>query len=556
MNRNMEIQDAIRNTVMADGKKAIAFAFLLFVSETNGNIRLDETLKLISESNEDIGMYLKENCGSDDLAFDTLLDKFDSSALRDYILSPAADESYRTPDGIVELAEKILEIRATDIIIDLCSGTGSFVLNAAAKKGNASCFGCELNFGSFAISYMRNWVAGGNVTLLMGNVFDLPKHGLKADKIFSNFPFGLRGSSIFGDYLDHKRKQIPRLGKGSSDWAFASLIIDLLSHHGKAVALMTLGSGVELSSTEVRRYFIDHGYVEAIISLPANLLMETAMPVAMVVFSMGNTKVRMIDAAKEYRKDRRKNCLEAANISTIFDNYENGGKLCKDVSIEDINAANYNLSPAVYLNEIPDVPYGRPFEDVMISVQRGANITAKMLDGLVSAEPTAYRYMQISDIHEGKVDNNLQYLKTLDDKLEKYCVQDKDLIISKIASPGSTVKVAVANVPDDEKIVAAGNLYVIRVDQNIIDPYYLKAYLESATGTLFLKRAATGMTIPSISVSNLKKILVPVPPIEEQTKVVDEYMSICDEIELLRRRMDQAYERLHNVFDANIEDVK
>ena len=227
-----------------------------------------------------------------------------------------------------------------------------------------------------------------------------------------------------------------------------------------------------------------------------------------------------------------------------------------NVSIEDINAANYNLSPAVYLNEIPDVPYGRPFEDVMISVQRGANITAKMLDGLVSAEPTAYRYMQISDIHEGKVDNNLQYLKTLDDKLEKYCVQDKDLIISKIASPGSTVKVAVANVPDDEKIVAAGNLYVIRVDQNIIDPYYLKAYLESATGTLFLKRAATGMTIPSISVSNLKKILVPVPPIEEQTKVVDEYMSICDEIELLRRRMDQAYERLHNVFDANIEEVK
>ena len=102
----------------------------------------------------------------------------------------------------------------------------------------------------------------------------------------------------------------------------------------------------------------------------------------------------------------------------------------------------------------------------------------------------------------------------------------------------------------------AGNLYVIRVDQNIIDPYYLKAYLESATGTLFLKRAATGMTIPSISVSNLKKILVPVPPIEEQTKVVDEYMSICDEIELLRRRMDQAYERLHNVFDANIEEVK
>ena len=134
MNRNMEIQDAIRNTVMADGKKAIAFAFLLFVSETNGNIRLDETLKLISESNEDIGMYLKENCGSDDLAFDTLLDKFDSSALRDYILSPAADESYRTPDGIVELAEKILEIRATDIIIDLCSGTVSSILGRLQSR--------------------------------------------------------------------------------------------------------------------------------------------------------------------------------------------------------------------------------------------------------------------------------------------------------------------------------------------------------------------------------------------------------------------------------------
>ena len=52
---------------------------------------------------------------------------------------------------------------------------------------------------------------------------------------------------------------------------------------------------------------------------------------------------------------------------------------------------------------------------------------------------------------------------------------------------------AIASVKEGNKILANGNLYVIELDEDKINPYFLKAYLESENGKAALSRVAVGL---------------------------------------------------------------
>ena len=52
-------------------------------------------------------------------------------------------------------------------------------------------------------------------------------------------------------------------------------------------------------------------------------------------------------------------------------------------------------------------------------------------------------------------------------------IHKNNLLISKNGAP---YKIAVADVPNDKKILANGNLFVIELDLEKINPYYLKAF--------------------------------------------------------------------------------
>lgn len=70
---------------------------------------------------------------------------------------------------------------------------------------------------------------------------------------------------------------------------------------------------------------------------------------------------------------------------------------------------------------------------------------------------------------------------------------------------------AIASVKEGNKILANGNLYVIELDEDKINPYFLKAYLESENGKAALSRVAVGATLLNLPVEGLKKITIPLP---------------------------------------------
>lgn len=273
----------------------------------------------------------------------------------------------------------------------------------------------------------------------------------------------------------------------------------------------------------------------------------------MIVFSHGHSEVMMVDASEACEKGRRMNVITDAHISQILDACDHETAISRRVSYEEIKSNDFNLSPGLYLGPQEEEVENGVELGSLVSITRGAQVTASILDELASPTRTDTQYLMLANIQNGMIDEELPYLTEIDERLEKYLLKNDDLILSKIGAP---FKVAVAEIKEGQKILANGNLYILTVTDRRIDPFYLKAYLESERGIAALKKITVGTTIPSLGVEQLKRLIIPLPPLEEQHKIkeiADEYRSCVAEYRLLQRKMSKVLDRMAHVYDSGKE---
>lgn len=541
----------------------ILYCYLVLISNEfteSEDATLNDVLERSDEYNPAISAYYKKIL--DLRTFNELRlllsNMTDSSDILKYIVEEECSSfEWSTPESIVSLALEILDIKEGETVVDVGSGTGTFLLNGVAEKPKAEFTGLEINTVMFLVSLMRNYIHNGdakndNLKIIQTDAFDLVESdsNKRFDKVFSNYPINMqfKFSGIGQRYLERISNTVPEIRSlGSGDWIFNRLIRDLTSNtpDGKAVGIMAGGGTWNLTDKFTRRSFLDLGIVECVIALPAKLFKDTNIPVMMIVFSFGNNSVRMIDATAFFKPGRRQNSMNAEHVSQVVEALNIDSKYSRLVEYEEMEKQDFVLDPCRYLHHKIEIEYGVPFESVIKSITRGAQKTAKELDQLVTQQPTNIQYLMLSNIQDGLIDDELSSLKVLDPSLEKYCLKDNDLILSKNGYP---YKVAIAHPRPGQKILANGNLYVIELDQDKINPLYLKAFLESETGINILKSITVGATIPNLGVEKLKKIQIPLPPLHEQNKVAVRYLAQLEEIRVLRIKLDKAIKRLGEVF--------
>ena len=485
-----------------------------------------------------------------------MLPKFSSDefAMAALLVDLTAYEKYgphMTPDSVTRLAQEILQIRNGDCVADLGCGYGGFLNTAADVCPNAEYFGYEIDLVCKVVAEIRAELLGSHLKLEARDAFTLLEEQERPifDRVFFNYPFGmkLRHLGTGNKVLEALTQEDPAASKAtSSDWVYNALLCSVMGGEGKAVGIMTNGSTSNSIDATMRQYFVENGLVEAVIALPPRMFYATNIPTTMVVFSHHNDAVRLVDASRIFEPGRRLNTFSEENIREILDSLDCDNDHSKLVSKDDLRNKEYTLSFSSHSEETLAFEHGMPFEQVIKSISRGAPCTAKQLDSMVSDKPTNMQYLMLSNIQNGMLDNQLPYLDYIDPKYEKYCLKNNSLILSKNGYP---YKVAVASIAESQKILANGNLYIIELDESKVNPYYIKAFLESKQGISALKRITVGATIPSIGVDKLKKLMVPVPPMEEQMSVVEKYQQTLWEIDQLKKKIAQATDRLQRIFD-------
>ena len=561
-----QIQKVLRdNNKKADDRTVRLYAYALLATYKYNypfGVTLKEVFNDADEFNPSIRTYLRSELN--EKVFNSMMSEIMEASPSQYealkfILDDYSYEySDSTPESVTNLALRLLDIKPGENVVDLGSGDGRFLFHAADLYPESTFHGYEISTEKYLMSTLRNHVrtlsSKTNVMISNGDVFDLEsemnkEHGIRFEKVFSNCPFGLRlaHSGIGAQFLMKYKSRLPRIEASSSEGAFNLLIERLVSWHplAKGVAIMPNGITWNASDKMMRRFLLEDGMIEAVISLPEKLLEYTSIPTTIIVFSFGRTSVRMIDATRIFTAGRRQNLLSDTDIDKIISAYHEDSDISRQVSYEEIWDNDFVLNPVRYLSSEIKIDNGVKLGSLLtISPLRGAQLNADTLDGLVSRKETDYQYLMLSNIHDGLIDDDLPYLNEIDRSLEKYCLQDGDIILSKNGFP---FKVAIAHPKEGKQILANGNLFILRVDRTKVNPVYLKAFLEGETGTDLLKRISVGSTIPNISQKSLEGILIPLPSIEEQEKIAENYSNKQNEILILKSRLAKAISQLKEI---------
>ncbi len=455
-----------------------------------------------------------------------------------------------TPNSINDLAYQILESNDNKEILDICSFTGNFLTYYARKKKNYNFTGIEINARSNIIAQEKMNALRVNNNLINDNVFK-QNFKKKFDKVFCNFPFGLKLNESDYNLINNLNSEIKYEfnSRISSCWAFVNSVINSLSKDGRAAIVMTNGSLFKLPDQEYRKLLVENGYVEAVISLPERLFANTCIPITLLILSKNNESIKFINAEKMLSNQIFHSHVNELNVEEIMSEYNslNNTKNSKIVSNDQVANNNYSLYVQNYM-EIENIEVKNPkkLNDVCKEIYRGYQVSSNEINqySINFDGSEEYQIVNITNINDGVIDSNLTKIYLDTDKLNKYVLHDKDLLVT---SKGTISKFAVVELKKDEKLVPSGNFTILRLDKNIINPYYLKIFFESNKGKSIINSIKSGGVLPAINLSQLKTINIPVPPLEEQIKVVNRYLAKTDEIKIVKDKLRKLEESLTDI---------
>lgn len=462
-------------------------------------------------------------------------------------------ENLASSNSIIELVSKLLNIEDNDDVLDLCSGNGEFLVNLTNNK-KIKLNGIEINQYSAFISKIRLAVLSDSTAKIIVSdalTYDLDK---KFDKIFCEYPLGLKIDNHRLNQLNHKLLYPWHNSRLTSDWLFLNKVISLLKNNGTAALIITDGPLFRVMDIDCRKDILVSNIVKHIIKLPSGIFPYTNVSANLVILSRHNVKneIKFIDASQEYIENKQKE--KQLNVSAIMD-LINGVNNDKDkVKTEKTHKIIETEDVLLMVNSYvkkkePNYINPHILKEFIIDKYRGYQFSSKEQDEIESIDGD-YNLLTISDINNGMISDQLLKINGNNHKYDRYLLQDGDVVIT---SKGTKIKVAVADIKN-RKIIPNGNLLVLRLDTDKIEPYYLEAFLNSENGRLSLEQIQTGAVIISINPSRIEQMKVSMIDRESQEIFVEKYKRKKTEFILAQEHMKKLKEQIDKLFTNEIEE--
>ena len=246
----------------------------------------------------------------------------------------------------------LLPIRNNSSIYNPACGVGNFIVESA-KLGSIYAFGDESNISNYNICMTNLWLHNiENKRIDNIKIDKMPK----VDYVVANPPFAINNMQKGDKELNNMLYKYGVFENASSYSKFIVMMLESVKEGGKISVVFPHGFLFKktISECNLRKYLVDNGYIEAIISLPEKMFNGTKIPVIILVLQKKYREedIIYIDASKEYIKGRKLNSLSEENQSKIIKTYENKSEISNysiKVGAEIIRKNDYNLNIKKYL---------------------------------------------------------------------------------------------------------------------------------------------------------------------------------------------------------------
>ena len=230
------------------------------------------------------------------------------------------------------------------------------------------------------------------------------------------------------------------------------------------------------------------------------------------IASEGNAR----DLLEEIRKEKLSHGLDFANAKS------GKRKSKKETAVAGSNPCDITEEEIPF--EIPENWCWCRWGDLSESIQYGYNAPAK--------ETGRIKMVRISDIHENKVFwDSVPYCNISEDEIQTYILKKNDILF---ARTGGTVgkSFLVQDVPCEA--IYAGYLIRTHYNSEKLVPQYLKFFMESNLYWEQLKEGTIATAQPNCNGKTLSKMLIPLPPLAEQKRIVEAIENLLPLCEALK----------------------
>lgn len=497
------------------------------------------------------GRITREKIQSDISKLNLNKDEYSALALEMLTKEDRRSGSVNSTSSLSELVERLLGVQATDVVLDLGSGYGTF-LGAVAKSGKDKFFrpmlcGQEINVDAANISKMLLTMCDANFKIENVNSIDkMTCPSFTKGYVFP--PFGMR----FNMFTCNKFNTSDPIfnSRTSSEWLFVFRALEAMAKNGRLVALLPEGTLFKAPDAGVRKHLVDNGLIEGIISLPANSFPWFCVKTDMVVFSRGNSSIKLIDAEPVLKGLPTKGLSSHEAAVDVYNAYYSPD--AKTVRKEDIKSLDTNLSLAAL--SAKDMYVGLSdlvkLTDV-VDVLRGSPLTIANFKDNITTRETGFKLLTSSNIENGIIDfDSLPYVGD-GKKFEKFFAKKGDVVMT---TKSTKVKLAVINEEPKEKVIVSGGMLILRPKNDKIDPTYLKMFFDSNKGKEILSSVQKGSIITTISVGNFTMVKVPCPPLDKQRTLSKKYNSMLAVYDGMKKELQDMDSKISNFFEDSLGD--
>lgn len=339
-------------------------------------------------------------------------------------------------------------------------------------------------------------------------------------------------------------------------WLMIDRMID--KFNDRAVVLID-NFNLSVNFDEVQRdRLVQIGILEGVIKLPDRFVFDKPRSYSLLVLSKNlpkyNRSIKFLDAS-DYKTIN--NGIESLDVDKIVEIYndeqllingEYGGALVPATKVMG-KKYNFNLIPTLYTG-VRKIQFSNScaLESVMHKIFRGSQVEIANADTM-RPEEQYIKVLNVKDVQDGMFDIDSLNRTVFDKRLIGYRIFNGDVILT---TKSTIIKSAVVNIPEDEFIIASGNILVLRCDKKKINPVFLKAFLDSNIGKSMLASIQSGSTIITLSIRLLEKMEIPCYSMEKQCEIAEKYLASLQDIKIkteeLKKAVDNAGVVLNDCF--------
>lgn len=514
-----------------------------------------------------------------------------------------------TPYPIVKLAVEMIGPKPDEKVIDPACGSGGFLIQTISYvcKNNPNIdkteyirkqiSGIEFNPDVALSATIRFVFEGGNGTEISceNALIEDERFNNTFDIILTNPPFGSKGKIEDQKILKNYITALKWIRTSNGDWKktnyvlprqtpeilFIEKCLKLLRPGGRMAIVLPDGLLQNVTNSHIRFWIRSQAKILGVISIPqeafipygtgikTSLLFLQKLPSESEKVFMAQIKKIGYDVKGQpiYKKNNDGNLIRGKSglpvIDTDIDEIISEYNRFKNSQYE-TNKVNIYIVPEKLINTRFDVEHYKPEDINLIKVLRKnktaplgelANIL-KETENFRLMSDSEIKYIAISDVDAyGMLVISYQIIKPYKaPSRATYRVHTGDIITAISGASTGTQKHASALITEDEDGAICSNGFAVLRDIHDVEPLFLLSYMRTEYFLRQVRRLMTGHAIPAISVEELSKVLVPIPPEEIQKQISDEIKKILSIRKELLRSGKKVIENVSSLVEKIIRE--